>query len=141
MSHASACTCRIVNEAYAHGWLATRWIPAGIAFCLAFQFALPQLVALGRDRGYLTLVEVIFARYSMYEDRHWPAHALRCIAFVFLQLPILSYLASGLGVIGLEVAALTGGAISSVAVVLVIAIVLMVSSFQTPYRYKYICGL
>lgn len=118
--------CSVTNEAYALGWYATRWIPAALAFFFASHFTFPQLAALGRDKGYLSISEVIFARYNMYEDRSVPAHILHCFSFVVLQLPILVYVSSALGSMGAEVADLTGGHISRITAVLVAAAVLMV---------------
>jgi Na+/proline symporter len=126
--------CSVVNEAYALGWYATRWIPAGLAFFFASHFTFPQLAALGHDKGYLSISEVIFARYNMYEERSAPAHVLYCFSFVVLQLPILVYVSSALGLMGAEVDDFTGGSINRMAAVLVVAALLMVRSHLSSER-------
>lgn len=54
----------IANEAYTFGFMAIRWIPAGVALYAAFMVLAPRLHALGKSRGYLTICEFIFDRYA-----------------------------------------------------------------------------
>ena len=41
----------IANEAYTFGFMAVRWIPAGVALYAAFMVLAPRLHALGKARG------------------------------------------------------------------------------------------
>ncbi|PNH09290.1 hypothetical protein TSOC_004112, partial [Tetrabaena socialis] len=55
----------IVNEAYSQGWVATRWIPGGVGLYIAFAVMAPRLHALSKRRGYFTMSQVLFDRFSM----------------------------------------------------------------------------
>ena len=89
-----------MSEAYQNGWLATRWLPAGVATLAGFAVVAPQLLALGKDHGYLTLCEVVFDRFNVYAHRSWPAHALHGLCFVYMQVKGCG--AEGFGVEGSE---------------------------------------
>ena len=54
----------IAWEAWFKGWFATRWIPAGVGVYMGFLIMAPRLNALGKLRGYLTLSEVVYDRFS-----------------------------------------------------------------------------
>ncbi len=60
----------IVNEAYNTGWMATRWIPGGVGLYIAFAVMAPRLHALSKRRGYFTISEVLFDRYSRPSSSH-----------------------------------------------------------------------
>ena len=69
----------IANEAYTFGFLAVRWIPAGVALYAAFMVLAPRMHALGKARGYLTVSEIIYDRYSQPAMSPAVLHALRLL--------------------------------------------------------------
>jgi len=103
----------IANEAYTFGFMAVRWIPAGVALYAAFMVLAPRMHALGKARGYLTLSELIYDRYS--EPASSPAvpHALRLISLFCLQLPVFTYLITQFSSIAVEISSYTGGGLWS----------------------------
>lgn len=122
----------VVDEAYNIGWMATRWIPAGVGTYMGFLIISPQLVALGRDRGYVTLSEVLYNRFNMYSDRKWPAHVLRLLSFACFQLPVFTYLISQFQALGNEIETFTTeegttSGVSSITAVLIAAGILLLT--------------
>jgi len=99
----------IANEAYTFGFMAIRWIPAGVALYAAFMVLAPRLHALGKSRGYLTICEFIFDRYAEPASSPLVPHALRLVSLLCLQLPVFSYLISQFTAISTEIAMYTGG--------------------------------
>ena len=72
----------IAWEAWFKGWFVTRWIPAGVGVYMGFLIMAPRLNALGKLRGYLTLSEVVYDRFSAPNSRYQlTAHALRVITW------------------------------------------------------------
>eukprot|EP00879_Flechtneria_rotunda_P027833 GHRR01029839.1.p1 GENE.GHRR01029839.1~~GHRR01029839.1.p1 ORF type:complete len:229 (+),score=67.26 GHRR01029839.1:107-793(+) len=116
----------IVAEAYAQGWVATRWIPGGVGVYMAFLLMAPRLHALGKSRGYVTISEYLYDRYLPPSGAPWVPHALRIVSFLALQLPVFTYLITQFQAVGTEVRTFTQGGISSTAAVLVAAGVLLV---------------
>eukprot|EP00200_Dunaliella_tertiolecta_P004766 CAMPEP_0202354932 /NCGR_PEP_ID=MMETSP1126-20121109/10037_1 /ASSEMBLY_ACC=CAM_ASM_000457 /TAXON_ID=3047 /ORGANISM="Dunaliella tertiolecta, Strain CCMP1320" /LENGTH=665 /DNA_ID=CAMNT_0048947463 /DNA_START=36 /DNA_END=2033 /DNA_ORIENTATION=- len=114
----------ISSEAYGLGFVATRWIPAGIGLYCGFMFLAPRCYALSRQRGFMTLGGLIFERYLPPAGHPWCAHLLRLLAFGCLQLPIFTYLITQFQSIGKEVETFTNGGITSLTAVLVAAAVL-----------------
>lgn len=116
----------IVNEAYNQGWVATRWIPGGVGLYVAFGIIAPRIHGLAKRRGYFTVSQVIFDRYSSpYSSTQHVAHALHILTFACLQLPVFTYLISQFQSIGLEVRTFTGGEITAITAVLTAAGVLL----------------
>ncbi|KAF5837517.1 sodium/solute symporter [Dunaliella salina] len=76
----------ISSEAYGLGFVATRWIPAGIGLYCGFMFLAPRCYALSKQRGFMTLGGLIFERYLPPAGHPWCAHALRLLAFGVLSL-------------------------------------------------------
>eukprot|EP00878_Enallax_costatus_P014607 GHUV01015281.1.p3 GENE.GHUV01015281.1~~GHUV01015281.1.p3 ORF type:complete len:120 (+),score=21.97 GHUV01015281.1:1024-1383(+) len=64
-------SCSIVAEAYAQGWVATRWIPGGVGVYAGFLLMAPRLHALGKSRGYMTISEFLYDRYSPPSGATW----------------------------------------------------------------------
>jgi Na+/proline symporter len=60
-----------VAEAYTIGWQATRWIPAGVGVYMGFLLLAPRLHALGKQRGYMTVSELLFDRYLPPSGSPW----------------------------------------------------------------------
>ncbi|KXZ41352.1 hypothetical protein GPECTOR_527g519 [Gonium pectorale] len=117
----------IVHEAYTQGWIATRWIPAGVGLYIAFAIMAPRLHALSKRRGYYTLSQVIFDRFSRPSSSHQiVAHALAIVSFFCLQLPVFTYLITQFQSVGREVFTFTGGAISYTTAINVAAAVLLI---------------
>jgi len=103
----------IANEAYTFGFMAVRWIPAGVSLYAAFMVLAPRLHALGKARGYLTLCEFIYDRYSAPACSPAVPHILRIVALFCLQLPVFCYLISQFSSIAVEIAQYTGGGLWS----------------------------
>lgn len=103
----------IANEAYTFGFMAIRWIPAGVALYAAFMILAPRLHALGKARGYLTLCEFIYDRYSAPACSPVVPHMLRLVSLFCLQLPVFCYLISQFSSIAVEIAQYTGGGLWS----------------------------
>ena len=99
----------IANESYTFGWMSIRWIPAGVALYAAFMVLAPRMHALGKARGYLTVSEVIYDRYSGEAVSPAVPHALRLLALFCLQLPVFCYLISQFSSIAVEIATYTDG--------------------------------
>jgi len=99
----------IANEAYTFGFLAVRWIPAGVALYAAFMVLAPRMHALGKARGYLTVSEIIYDRYSQPAMSPAVPHALRLLSLFCLQLPVFCYLISQFSSISIELATYTNG--------------------------------
>lgn len=99
----------IANEAYTFGFMAIRWIPAGVSLYAAFMVLAPRLHALGKSRGYLTMCEFIYDRYSYPACSPLVPHMLRLLSLVCLQLPVFCYLISQFQSIAVEIATYTGG--------------------------------
>ncbi|KAJ9521193.1 hypothetical protein QJQ45_022914 [Haematococcus lacustris] len=115
----------IVNEAYGNGWTATRWIPAGVGVYLGFMWLAPRCHALGKERGYMTISELIFERYLPPRGPTWTAHTLRLLSFACLQLPVFTYLITQLRSVGQEVSVFTAGGVPPMTAVLVAAGVIL----------------
>lgn len=116
----------IAWEAWFKGWFATRWIPAGVGVYMGFLIMAPRLNALGKLRGYLTLSEVVYDRFSAPNSRHQlTAHALRVITWGCLLLPIFCYQISQFVSMGKIVEAFTAGAISETGGVLIFALIMI----------------
>jgi SSS family solute:Na+ symporter len=99
----------IALEAYTFGYMAVRWIPAGVALYAAFMVLAPRMHALGKARGYLTISELIYDRYSAPASSPAVPHALRIISLICLQLPVFTYLITQFSAIAVEIASYTGG--------------------------------
>lgn len=56
--------------------MATRWIPGGVGLYIAFAVMAPRLHALSKRRGYFTISEVLFDRYSCPSSSHPLVRAL-----------------------------------------------------------------
>lgn len=65
-----AVVCSIVNEAFNTGWPVTRWIPAGVGVYVGFLVLAPRCHALGKARGYMTVSELLFDRFSAPSSSH-----------------------------------------------------------------------
>lgn len=116
----------IVNEAYNTGWMATRWIPGGVGLYIAFAVMAPRLHALSKRRGYFTISEVLFDRYSCPSSSHpLVAHAIHLITFFCLQLPVFTYLITQFQAVGREVRTFTYGEITATTAICVGAAVLL----------------
>eukprot|EP00878_Enallax_costatus_P016186 GHUV01016976.1.p1 GENE.GHUV01016976.1~~GHUV01016976.1.p1 ORF type:complete len:356 (+),score=97.44 GHUV01016976.1:718-1785(+) len=124
----------IVAEAYAQGWVATRWIPGGVGVYAGFLLMAPRLHALGKSRGYMTISEFLYDRYSPPSGATWVSHTLRIVSFLALQLPIFTYLITQFQAVGTEVRTFTGGHISATAAVLVAAGILLVCELMGGMR-------
>ncbi|CEF99819.1 Sodium/solute symporter [Ostreococcus tauri] len=117
----------IAWEAWFKGWFATRWIPAGVGVYMAFLVLAPRLHALGKARGYLTLSEVVYDRFSAPNSRsQLTAHALRVITWGCLLLPIFTYQISQFVSMGKIVEAFTAGAIGETGGILIFALIMIV---------------
>lgn len=68
----------IVNEAYGTGWMATRWIPGGVGLYIAFAVMAPRIHAVAKRRGYFTMSQVLFDRFSGPSSCHWIVSAGPC---------------------------------------------------------------
>mmetsp|Transcript_24621 Transcript_24621/g.55623 ORF Transcript_24621/g.55623 Transcript_24621/m.55623 type:complete len:718 (-) Transcript_24621:72-2225(-) len=99
----------IANEAYTFGFSAIRWIPAGVALYAAFMVMAPRMHALGKSRGYLTLGELIYDRFSEPACSPIIPHALRLVSLFCLQLPVFCYLITQFSSVAIELAGYTGG--------------------------------
>jgi Na+/proline symporter len=93
----------IANEAYTFGFLAIRWVPAGVALYGAFMFLAPRLHALGKARGYLTIGEFMFDRYAEPAFSPLIPHSLRLLTLFCQMLPVFCYLITQFTAIGIEV--------------------------------------
>eukprot|EP00283_Hemiselmis_rufescens_P008411 CAMPEP_0173430622 /NCGR_PEP_ID=MMETSP1357-20121228/8987_1 /TAXON_ID=77926 /ORGANISM="Hemiselmis rufescens, Strain PCC563" /LENGTH=729 /DNA_ID=CAMNT_0014394993 /DNA_START=182 /DNA_END=2371 /DNA_ORIENTATION=- len=113
----------IPAEAYGRGFVAIRWILAGVPIYGAFLLLTPRLHALGKSRGYLSIIEFIFDRYAV-SSTPVVAHALRLISLVCLQLPVFTYLITQFTGIGGEIPVYTRGEVSGLAALLTAAIIL-----------------
>mmetsp|Transcript_16719 Transcript_16719/g.40010 ORF Transcript_16719/g.40010 Transcript_16719/m.40010 type:complete len:772 (+) Transcript_16719:76-2391(+) len=118
----------IANEANTFGFLALRWIPAGVALYGAFMFLAPRLHALGKSRGYLTIGEFIFDRYAEPASSPIIPHSLRILTLFCQLLPVFTYLISQFTALGTEVEIYTKGEVSKLAALLVAAAVLLFCS-------------
>ncbi|GFR47522.1 hypothetical protein Agub_g9240 [Astrephomene gubernaculifera] len=117
----------IVNEAYNQGWMATRWIPGGVGLYIAFAVMAPRLHALSKRRGYFTISQVIFDRFSRpSSSSQYVAHALALLSFFCLQLPVFTYLITQFQSLGREVKTFTSNAITSTTAINVSAAVLLI---------------
>lgn len=115
--------------------MATRWIPAGVGVYIGFMVLAPRCHALGKQRGYMTISELIFDRYlPPHSKRTWVAHALRLGTFACLQLPIFTYLITQFQSVGSEVSAFTGNGITSQTAILVAAAVLFICDMMGGMR-------
>mmetsp|Transcript_21638 Transcript_21638/g.33861 ORF Transcript_21638/g.33861 Transcript_21638/m.33861 type:complete len:737 (-) Transcript_21638:160-2370(-) len=119
----------IADEAYTFGFLAIRWIPAGVALYGAMAILAPRMHALGKSRGYLTAGELIFDRYSEPASSPFVPHMLRLVALFCLQLPVFCYLISQFTAVGLEVNRYTGGEVEKLPALITAAVVLLFCSF------------
>eukprot|EP00282_Hemiselmis_andersenii_P007886 CAMPEP_0114143470 /NCGR_PEP_ID=MMETSP0043_2-20121206/19003_1 /TAXON_ID=464988 /ORGANISM="Hemiselmis andersenii, Strain CCMP644" /LENGTH=720 /DNA_ID=CAMNT_0001237769 /DNA_START=167 /DNA_END=2329 /DNA_ORIENTATION=- len=113
----------IPAEAYGRGWIAIRWILAGVPIYGAFLLLTPRLHALGKSRGYLSIIEFIFDRYAVSSSPAVP-HALRLISLFCLQLPVFTYLITQFTGIGAEIPVYTKGEITGLGALLTAAIIL-----------------
>jgi len=113
----------IPAEAYGRGWVAIRWILAGVPIYGAFLLLTPRLHALGKSRGYLSVIEFIFDRYASSSHPAVP-HALRLISLLCLQLPVFTYLITQFTGIGAEIPVYTRGEVSGLGALLTAAIIL-----------------
>ena len=117
----------IAWEAWLKGWFATRWIPAGVGVYMGFLVMAPRLNALGKSRGYLTLSEFVYDRFSAPNSRNQAtAHALRVLTWGSLLLPIFCYQISQFVSMGKIVKAFTNGAISEHGGILIFALIMFV---------------
>ena len=117
----------IAWEAWFKGWFATRWIPAGVGVYMGFLVMAPRLNALGKSRGYLTLSEFVYDRFSAPNSRNQAtAHALRVLTWGSLLLPIFCYQISQFVSMGKIVKAFTNGAISEHGGILIFALIMFV---------------
>ncbi|EKX46008.1 hypothetical protein GUITHDRAFT_94455 [Guillardia theta CCMP2712] len=96
----------IANEAYTFGFAAIRWIPAGVALYAAFMIMAPRMHALGKSRGYLTLGELIYDRFSEPACSPIIPHTLRLVSLFCLQLPVFCYLITQFSSVAVEVRSL-----------------------------------
>ena len=65
--------------------------PAGVGLYAAFAVLAPRCYALGKQRGYMTISELIYDRYlPPSAGSKWVAHALRLGSFACLQLPVFT---------------------------------------------------
>ncbi|GIL75284.1 hypothetical protein Vretimale_7979 [Volvox reticuliferus] len=116
----------IVNEAYALGWTATRWIPAGVGLYISFAIMAPRLHSLSKRRGYFTMSQVIYDRFLPPSSSHvFVAHALALLSFFCLQLPVFTYLITQFQSIGKEVRTFTSNSITPTVAINVAAAVLL----------------
>jgi SSS family solute:Na+ symporter len=84
------------------------------------------LNSLGKSRGYLTLSEFVYDRFSAPNSRFQAtAHALRVVSYVCLLLPIFTYQISQFVSMGKIVKAFTSGAISETTGVLIFALIML----------------
>ena len=117
----------IAWEAWFKGWNATRWITAGVGVYMAFLVLAPRLHALGKARGYLTLSEVVYDRFSAPNSRYQAtAHALRIITWGCLLLPIFTYQITQFVSMGKIATAFTDGAIGETTGILIFALIMIV---------------
>ena len=116
----------IAWEAWFKGWFATRWIPAGVGVYMCFLIIAPRLNSLGKSRGYLTLSEFVYDRFSA-PNSHYQgtAHALRVITYGCMLLPIFTYQISQFVSMGKIVKAFTSNAISETTGVLIFALIML----------------
>ena len=124
----------IANEAYATGFLVTRWIVAGVTIYACFMLLAPRLHALGKSHGYLSVIEFIFDRYAFNSSHPLWAHTLRMLSLGCLQLPVFCYLISQFSSAGIETARYTQNEISSLAGVLIAAITVLFLDFFGGFR-------
>jgi len=117
----------IAWEAWLKGWFATRWIPAGVGVYMGFLVMAPRLNALGKSRGYLTLSEFVYDRFSAPNSRNQAtAHALRVLTWGSLLLPIFCYQITQFVSMGKIIKAFTDGAISEHGGILIFALIMFV---------------
>ncbi|PNW73816.1 hypothetical protein CHLRE_13g573900v5 [Chlamydomonas reinhardtii] len=117
----------IVNEAYGTGWMATRWIPGGVGLYIAFAVMAPRIHAVAKRRGYFTMSQVLFDRFSGPSSCHWIIpHIIALLAFFCLQLPVFTYLITQFQSLGREVRTFTAGDISATTAICVAASVLLI---------------
>lgn len=117
----------IAWEAWFKGWFATRWIPAGVGVYMFFLILAPRLNSLGKTRGYLTLSEFVYDRFSAPNSRcQETAHALRLIVYASLLLPIFTYQISQFVSMGKIMSAFTSNAISETTGVLIFALIMLI---------------
>ncbi|KAG2438998.1 hypothetical protein HYH02_010789 [Chlamydomonas schloesseri] len=117
----------IVNEAYNSGWLATRWIPGGVGLYIAFAVMAPRIHAVAKRRGYFTLSQVLFDRFSGPSSCHWIVpHIIALLAFFCLQLPVFTYLITQFQSLGREVRTFTANDITATTAICVAASVLLI---------------
>lgn len=115
----------IAWEAWLKGWFATRWIPAGVGVYMCFLILAPRLNALGKSRGYLTLSEFVYDRFSAPNSRcQYTAHALRIITWFCLLLPIFTYQITQFVSMGKIVEAFTSGAVTETTGILIFALIM-----------------
>ena len=116
----------IAWEAWFKGWFATRWIPAGVGVYMCFLILAPRLNALGQQRGYLTISEVVYDRFSAPNSAsHVTAHLLRIITYGCMLLPIFTYQVSQFVSCGKIAEAFTDGEVSETGGILIFAAIML----------------
>uniref|UniRef100_A0A7S0X4Z7 Sodium/solute symporter n=1 Tax=Mantoniella antarctica TaxID=81844 RepID=A0A7S0X4Z7_9CHLO len=116
----------IAWEAWFKGWFATRWIPAGVGVYMCFLILAPRFNALGQQRGYLTVSEVVYDRFAAPNSAfHLTAHLLRVLTFAAMMLPIFTYQVSQFVSCGRIAEAFTGGEVSETGAILLFALIML----------------
>eukprot|EP00285_Hemiselmis_virescens_P017939 CAMPEP_0173381082 /NCGR_PEP_ID=MMETSP1356-20130122/3567_1 /TAXON_ID=77927 ORGANISM="Hemiselmis virescens, Strain PCC157" /NCGR_SAMPLE_ID=MMETSP1356 /ASSEMBLY_ACC=CAM_ASM_000847 /LENGTH=723 /DNA_ID=CAMNT_0014334827 /DNA_START=229 /DNA_END=2397 /DNA_ORIENTATION=+ len=117
----------IPAESFGRGFLSIRWILSGVPIYGMFLLLAPRLHALGKARGYLSIIEFVFDRYAVTASPIVP-HALRLISLLCLQLPVFTYLITQFTGIGAEIPVYTNNAVSALGALLTAACILCILS-------------
>jgi len=117
----------IASEAFTFGFQATRWICAGVPIYGVFLILSPRLHALGKSRGYLSILEFLYDRFAV-SGHPAVAHAIRFVCLFCLQLPVFTYLITQFTGLGQELSVYTKGELTPLACILSAASILLIFS-------------